>query len=204
MNIISNVFFILLTQMTLKSTYTPAPYSHDVNVVQDIAAKEIKNKLPLHPAGSGASCMDSIKSIYLAFQCDKLLDVEQARKYLIFCTETLLKIVNEKESIHPYMTPYPFTDKNVEIALFIKAIPLFEATLDDLRIVSLENGVIIYEAIERKTFQSRVLHRESYEEALEIVGDISEVEREYRESKLSHRIYKKCTSLFTKLKRNNL
>lgn len=129
-----------------------------------------KRKKNISVFGSGGSMMYDVEEISLSFSTQGCVDIKEARKLLIYIVESLLKKVNSDLGIRRYLHNYPFTNKNLSIALcfydkngkhimppYITCVGIMFGEID-YSLQNLEDPVLLDE-----------VHRETYEEALKIV-----------------------------------
>lgn len=67
--------------------------------------------------GSGGEMMNNIKTVKLSFHIEKKSDVNEARKVIIDMAEEFLSDINADQEIRPFLSNYPFDNKNVEILI---------------------------------------------------------------------------------------
>ncbi len=194
--LLSKIAIILFTQMSILSHYTPSPYLKDANKVRDETIVEIEDSTPLRAAGVAGAMLGSIKMLGLTFESKQKFSIDQAREYTIYCARKLLVNINNNKEIEPYLTPSPFGPKNIEISLFVGRFRP-ENTLDELSMVVLEDGIIRYTSIDGKTYKSELLHKETYEEALEIVQEkVEAMEDTSHSQKNSKGLFRKFIGFF--------
>ena len=58
-----------------------------------------------------------INNLGILFQVKRKLSIEQAREILVDCVQEFLTEINSNEEIRPYLENFPFTSKNIHIAL---------------------------------------------------------------------------------------
>jgi hypothetical protein len=81
-----------------------------------------------------------------------------------------LSEINSDEKIRPYLHQYPFTDKNIEIDFWIRNSDGSRVALDKIYYVSAINGILRYYTEDPEKFSRKLVHEESYEEALRFVS----------------------------------
>jgi hypothetical protein len=83
------------------------------------AAKKLEKKYNIDLCGIGSGVRDKVWLVNLSFNKYGLpLSEMEARKLIIAITQNFLDLINQEEKIRPYLENYPFTSKNVKIALF--------------------------------------------------------------------------------------
>jgi len=84
--------------------------------------------------------------INLTFDSNRTIDIEQARKIMVYCIENLCKLINENKKLRPFLADYPFTVKNIDISFYFKA-----ENNEDVSYVTICNyNTISYEGKERE------------------------------------------------------
>ena len=95
------------------------------------------------------------------------MDRDEARAKIVDCVEELLADVNANEEIRPFLRDYPFTTKNVEVAIFTKYPDGKEVFDPYIRIVSVDQGdSITFRTKEPNKKSYKQCYSESYSEAL--------------------------------------
>jgi hypothetical protein len=156
------VFFILLSSC---STDKISEKQQLASKLKAKAAKEISQKYGLTPSGSGGQMLDEIKMLYLAFECRRPLTLDETRSLMVHCVNDFLITINENEEIRPYLVNYPFTAKNIEMAIFFQ--DCAGKDLGNLMIVSIDRGTIRYKVSDPSDFIRTALE-ESFDQAKEI------------------------------------
>ena len=143
--------------------------SDKVKIVHKITgetAKEIYKKLDLRCVGTGGQMMYEIKSLFMAFKSSVPFEIDQARNLLVQCVQIYLKNINASKKIQPYLSNYPFENKNIRISIHC---PVDGNGLEHLFYVTIRNGTISYQKDRGREIPSETIHEETYEEALKIL-----------------------------------
>lgn len=114
--------------------------------------------------------MGSVYMIGLTFQIHHPMDRNEARMRIVDCVEELIKAVNENIEIRPFLKDYPFTTKNVHVAIFTNY-PNGKEVFDPyIRVVSIyKSDDIYFSTKEPNKIPYKNRYRESYKEALALV-----------------------------------
>jgi hypothetical protein len=144
-------------------------YTEIANKITFQFAKKMQKSKNLMFAGWGGAMMRDIQTMNVSFNYYVPLQVPAARKLVVECVQEYLKDINANEEVRPYLRNYPFTEKNVTLAIF-----LYEKNGDDsfhpnLRYVTSSIGNIRYCSHNGKEFID--LLKEPYEEALKILKE---------------------------------
>ena len=120
--------------------------------------------------GGGGSFIHNVKLISLSF--DKAIDdveVSESRVWLVNCVEEMLKAVNEKKELHPYLDHFPFTNKGIKLSLMFN----YNYTKNNRAVAHVLNydGKVYYSYYDPEEDQLKDLHQETYEEAVRIVRE---------------------------------
>lgn len=148
--------------------------SHEEKLVNQLLAKSGKHlakKYKLDCIGNGAGMPEGeIHSLYLAFQRNKPVTMDEARQLIVAMSIDFLHSINSNEELKKYCVSFPFTENNAEIALFIFSKEGRELVEPDISIASLSHGVIRYRSWDKNnSYHLITMFSETYEEALQIV-----------------------------------
>jgi hypothetical protein len=136
------------------------------NIIRSRVAAQLKKEKKLSPIGFGGQAMDEVVMLSLSFINYKPLDIKESRELLIYCTDVFVDAVNKEERIHRYLKNYPFTPKNVEVAIFLRNSDGSTIT-SGLRIISADNGFLEYEVDNPDGPLPKTVLKETYLEALQ-------------------------------------
>ena len=139
------------------------------NKITAKVAEKIEKDKGLRTIGTGGGMMYGIRKLSMSFQCLQEVDLETARKLVVYCTEEYLGAINSDKEVRPYLDDYPFTEKNVDIRVFFSKPDGHDVPIGKISVVSMINGRVDYEidTLKRNRFVS--LHEEAYQEALKII-----------------------------------
>ncbi len=115
------IFAVLLAPFILSFSFFPSKKRDHEDMANEISAKVAKTLCKKHNmewVGEGGGMMGSVYTIGLSFRVYHPLDRNEARMLVVDCVEELLAAVNQNEEIRPYLKDYPFTTKNVDIAVY--------------------------------------------------------------------------------------
>ncbi len=116
-------------------------------------------------AVTGVSEKDHFKTIGVKFQIYRPLTKEEGRQILVASTEELLKQLNTPELL-PFLTPSPFTEKNVQVVIFVYDEKGQDVYHPQIGVFAMENGKVEYHTeIPQKKFGYYSSEEESYEQA---------------------------------------
>ena len=133
-------------------------------------AKKLKQEKGLILVGSGGRMMGDIKMMMMSFDYHKVVDMDEARKLLIYCVEEYLNAINSDEKVRPYLHNYPFTDKNIEIEIVFRNPDGSKVAPNEITIATADEGRLAYSIDDPEKHTLKRIHRETYEEALKIVS----------------------------------
>ncbi len=150
----------------------PFSYVELAGQIRSQTGRQLEKEKGLRPVGTMGQMMDDVQSIGLFFQYFQLVDLAESRALVVYATQTFLKNINNNKEIRRYLHNYPFTVKNLEITIFVSQEDGDSPPQGNIQVVSMDNGVISYELTATSKFEPwPVLHKETYEEALKIVGE---------------------------------
>lgn len=88
------------------------------NKIMNLGSKYLKNNFDLRVIGIGAGTTDDDQRIIiLGFKIYHPIDQREARQLLVDSAEKLKEIANNDESIRPYLTNFPLTEKNLTLSI---------------------------------------------------------------------------------------
>lgn len=148
------------------------PYEEQlVNQLLATAGKKLAEKYHLRICGTGAGMPGgNIHTFILAFQKLSPTSIDEARKLIIQISEDFLVDINEQTELKPYYTVYPFTNKNIEITIYMYDEFGYELFAPAISIAGLFQGAIDYSVVDSDNpLKLLPVYKESYEEAFRIV-----------------------------------
>jgi hypothetical protein len=164
------ILLIIIAPLTFSFSFfksKPRDYEDMANEISAKVAKKLAKKHQMDLIGEGGGMMGSVYMIGLSFQIHHPMDRDEARARIVDCVEELLAAVNANEEIRPFLKNYPFTTKNVHLAIFSNYADGREVFDPYIRVVTVYIGDhIIFSTMEpnKETYKSR--YREPYAEAL--------------------------------------
>jgi hypothetical protein len=93
-------------------------YADIAREIRGKVGKKLSKKHQMDLIGIGGGMIKTVNLICLSFQIDHPLERGEARYLVVDCVEELLNAINNNEEVRPYLKNYPFTTKNVQIAIF--------------------------------------------------------------------------------------
>lgn len=138
-------------------------------ITQEVAKKICKEK-DLELAGTGGGAMYGVRMLSLSFYYYKEVDLETARKLIVYCVDEYLAAINSNKKIRPYLVNYPFTEQNIEIRLFICGPDRRALPIGKISNASAIDGTLEYEAKSNEKYKSSTLHQETYQQAKKLVA----------------------------------
>jgi hypothetical protein len=144
-------------------------YEKNADKLTDQVAKKITRETGLRLCGTGGGMMDNIQMMAMSFDHYGEITVEEARELLLCCVNEYLSAINADEKIRPHLIHYPFTSKDVEIAIFVRDSKDKKIPLDALCVVSSVNGKLVYRNRDSQTKRMKRIHEETFEEAVKLI-----------------------------------
>lgn len=163
--------FILISAFLGVVLYTSLS-EHYVKIAHKITAqtaKKLEQEKGLILAGTGGGMMDDIKMMMMSFEYRKVVNLETARKLLVECVEEYASAINASEKVRPYLHNYPFTFENIEIEIIFRNSDGSKVSLDEINVASANEGRMSYYMDDPEQYSLKLLHEETYEEALEAI-----------------------------------
>ncbi len=164
---------IILCCVIFREELFETDYEKVADAITAKVAKKIRREKNLILIGTGGGMMDDIKMMAMSFCYYQEVDIEDARKLLVYCVEEYLNAINASEKVRPYLHNHPFTAKNVEIRLFISQVDTSDVALGRLCGADAIKGDLNYYADNADRYTLKRLHEETYEEAFRIVNEES-------------------------------
>ncbi len=145
----------------------PRDYEDIANEISSKVAKKLAKKHQMDWIGEGGGMMGSVYMIGLSFQIDHSLDRDEARARIVDCVEELLAAINANEEIRPFLKSYPFTTKNVQVAIFSILADGRDVVDPYIKVVSVDqNDYVTFRTEEPNRIAYKNKYREPYIEAL--------------------------------------
>jgi hypothetical protein len=153
-------------------TNAPSPSKIDYEIIADEITMQAIDKLEktkhLKFAGWGGAMMNDIQEMHLSFNCYTPMNISSARRLVIECVEEYLKIINSNETLRPYLHNYPFTNKQIELTIYIYDHDDNKTLFPFLGCVASWKNTIYYLGYDEKPEAKKML-QEPYDEAVKIV-----------------------------------
>ena len=164
------VLFMVIAPLILSFSFfksKPRDYADIAREIRTQIGKKLAKKHQMDLIGVGGGMMGSVYMIGLTFQIHHPMDRDEARARIVDCVEELLAAVNSNEEIRPFLKDYPFTTKNVKLAIFINYPDGREVFDPQIGIVSVDQrDSITYRTKEPNKSSYKHRYHEPYSEAL--------------------------------------
>lgn len=140
-----------------------------VDQILKSCAKTLSKRHHLSQCGDGAAMMFEVEQLILSFEIYRALTREEARAMLIDCAHELIRTVNNHSAIQKYLLPGGFTEKSVQIQIFIY--PNHRRNYyPDLGVCSYNFGKLAYRSHDPDNDNRyKTSERETYEQALALL-----------------------------------
>lgn len=165
------IFLLLLLTFTSCSSSCPERrerYEHAVRARGKYVRSATQDGLI--PFGSGHGVSGDVENLYLSFDKIGHYSLTEARIFMIYQGEKFLRFVNEDRELRPHLREFPATNKLIELHIGFKNLDGTKVSPEFISSVMLLSGKLIYD-IEDGSFLGKIIHRETYEEALEWVKE---------------------------------
>lgn len=167
------LILLLIASLTVSFNWFKTKPRDHVEIASEIRAavsKKLAKKHNMKEAGISGGMMGSVYMIGVMFQINHPMDRDEARARIVDCAEELLTAINENKEIRPYLKNYPFTTKNIKVAIFINDRDRRPVRHPNIGVVSVyESDDIHYYTKEENQMKYKSEIREPYAEALAIV-----------------------------------
>ncbi len=137
------------------------------------AVIQLQQETELHPCGTMGQMLREIQVLGLSFYYFKPIDIASGRELLLKGATTVQEKVNQEPRIHPYLSRYPFTPRNVEIEIFLRSPDGGDVPPGALRVITVREGTLHYKIAHPKRKGFLTIYKETYEEALARLQDPS-------------------------------
>ncbi len=143
-------------------------------IANDITSKTARiiqqeRGLCLIGTGGGAGIEGHLRKLNMSFVHNGELSMEEGRELVVYCVQEYLEAINGNEKIRPHLVHYPFTPRDVEIAIFIHRQDGRQAPIGFLSVVAGLYGQISYSINQPGPKTLKKVHQETYEEAVQLV-----------------------------------
>jgi hypothetical protein len=142
------------------------------DILRKVATK-LKQETGLIPCGTIGQMLNKVQVLGLSFNYYLPADIVEGRKMLIQAINSLMDEVNQEKRIHPYLSRYPFTSRNIEIHIYLRSPEGRDVTPGALWIIEASEGFLHYKIDNPATHRLTDIYKETYDEALERIKDPS-------------------------------
>jgi hypothetical protein len=157
----------------------PRDYADIAREIRGKVGNKLAKKHQMDFIGVGGGMMGSVYMLGLSFQIHHPLDRNEARERIIDCVEELLTAINSNEEIRSFLKDYPFTTKNVRIAIFSiskNGQPAFDPFIT---VVSFDQSdYITFRTKEPNKIPYKHRHKELYSDAMVMLNRKIESEKQ--------------------------
>jgi hypothetical protein len=168
------ILLLFIAMLTLSFNFFKSKPRDHADIAREIrgkVARKLSKKHQMDCIGVGGGMMDSVYMIGLTFQIYHIMDQAEARERIVDCVEEILNAINGNQEIRPYLKNYPFTTKNLQVAISVKQSDGRDVFDPDFEMVFIfESDDIDYCTVDSaNTRRYKNQYRESYKEALAMV-----------------------------------
>jgi hypothetical protein len=172
------VFFGWLHSLIMDGNQTHELPKDDKLMYQFInrEGEKLEKKYNMRLSGvGGAGGRGEIREIMLAFDGydDYPYTEQEARAVIMDCLDELVNAANQDEELRPYLKPYPFKRENIEVSIICHYKSGYLQLFPYIAVVTTANGKIGYFTKESEDFGYKTKKYESFEEADEILRQLS-------------------------------
>ncbi|MDB6081583.1 MAG: hypothetical protein JWO53_855 [Chlamydiia bacterium] len=109
-----------VVQSSTSSSQLLQPVDHNAvaNWIKIRTAKDLALRYHLASLTDEEYNNAAIRNLYLKFQNDQLIPIEQARSLIVNCAETVAANINANRAIRPYLKEYPFSAARVQVLMY--------------------------------------------------------------------------------------
>ncbi len=167
----SEAYCVLNSSTIMKYGYQREEYVVVSEGILKEMAKTLSERYKMRTIGTTAGLADCVNVLGLSFQINGPLNQEELRKILVDCVEEFLVTINTNERLQTHLKTVPFTDKGIEITIFIKDSKGDKVYDPEIAIAKAGDGYLQFLTDERgNRGPFTLLHKETYQEAKALVG----------------------------------
>lgn len=168
-----------------KLTAPQYPYFHQNGPIEEAldqvlgdVAKDMKNEQGFECWSIGGKITNYLEGIGAKFVVLRPATQEEARKLELFTIERLINAINLNEELRPYLIEYPFPTNRLKIRICFRKKNYYNYHDGSMDSVALEDNEITYfqkppPDVKIWSVETPIFAKESYQEALKIVGNVS-------------------------------
>jgi len=159
--------------MLLSSCESTSPHMRVYNPIEAEHFSFIQKQGSFHVDGNGGNFnQQSINLIIASTKKIGSANIESARKDMIFLTQDIIKRMNSSQNIQKYLSKFPFDQSHLKYSIAYcmeNGLEITNNENDNVSYVFLLRGTIFYNKRTSNKSPYKTIHKESYEEALEIL-----------------------------------
>lgn len=150
--------------------YIPADYVVRADkITANVEAKLVK-RYSMRVVGRTGGMIDYVNVLGLSFQIHGPLTKDKLREILVDCVEEFLSQINSDEKLRPFLKNYPFTPKEINIAIFVVDDTGRKIYDPSITVASAYHGKIWYDTVDiNDNFGYKSSTEEDYKTARKIV-----------------------------------
>ena len=139
----SLVKLLVISGCIFSALAKPPPYAKEAQDLMKVFAGEMTLEKKYISLGSGGFYTDKkIDSFYIDFEVEGSLNEKEAEIALKSAVETLVCLVNTRESVRPFLSTYPITEAQVSVSLAF--VDKKRAPVQGLSQIHFDAGRVIY------------------------------------------------------------
>lgn len=156
----------------MRNRHPPSNYVILTHQIRSDVAEKLSKRYNMKVRGVTGGMAGSVNVIGLSFQILGPLSKEKLREILVDCVEEFLAPINTSEKIRPYLKNYPFTEKEIEITIFVVDASGRNLYDPEIVVATAFNGKIWYYTEDKDNeFGYKQKIQENYQTALKIVRE---------------------------------
>lgn len=153
------------------SSYSPSEAQQSVHNIFEAASKKVESKFGAKTIGTTISMPNNeVKDLGLFFLLNQSLEIEDARKVLVFAARTLLEEIQNCEQIQQYLVHQPWDMEHITISIEFCNSDGTSILYPNIGYATLINNIVRYKAFEKeKSLGTTQIHSETFEEAVDLL-----------------------------------
>ena len=164
-----SILYVYGTRL-MTNQYVRPKYILMANEIISDVASILKERHKMNVVAVTEGMADCVNVVGLSFQILGPLSKERLREIIVDCVEEFLVLINANEPLRPFLKNYPFTSKEIRIAIFVVDSTGIKVYEPEIMLVAQSCGEIGYRMADKEAkFGYKSSEFEDYETALEIV-----------------------------------
>lgn len=157
----------------VNNQYVPADYVVRADKITEEVKALLSKRYKMQVVGITGGMADCVNVLGLSFQINGPIPKNVLREMLVDCVEEFLVPINADEKLRPFLKNYPFTAKEIDIAIFIKDKNGNRLYDPEISVASAHYGKVYFNTVDKNNTMNgyKEWMEEDYETARKIVEE---------------------------------